>query len=117
VFPLYLVLVLIILIGLALLLRSPVVKGYLGEADVRQRLKNLPEEYITFHDVLVPNEDKTTQIDHIVVSPYGIFVIETKNYKGWIFGNEKSRYWTQSNFKRKDKFHNPSIKTMDTLRP
>lgn len=49
-----------------------------------------------------------TQIDHIIVSVYGIFVIETKNYKGWIFGSETQRQWTQSFPNgRKYKFQNP----------
>lgn len=51
--------------------------------------------------------DGTTQIDHIVISRNGIFVIETKNYKGWIFGNEKQKQWTQSLYRRKFKFQNP----------
>jgi len=42
-----------------------------------------------------------------VVSNYGIFVIETKNYKGWIIGNEFDDYWTQVIFKRKEKLYNP----------
>lgn len=50
---------------------------------------------------------RTTQIDHVVVSNYGIFVIETKNYQGWILGNEFDDYWTQVIFKRKEKLHNP----------
>ena len=50
----------------------------------------------------------STQIDHIIVSVYGIFVIETKNYKGWIYGSEKQRQWTQA-FPNgsKYKFQNP----------
>ena len=48
------------------------------------------------NDVLLPAKYGTSQVDHIVVSPYGIFVIETKNYKGWIFGHENSEQWTQS---------------------
>ena len=38
---------------------------------------------------------KSSQIDHMIVSPYGIFVIETKNHKGFIFGDMQSRVWTQ----------------------
>lgn len=38
---------------------------------------------------------KSTQIDHLIVSPYGIFVIETKNHKGWVFGDINSKVWTQ----------------------
>lgn len=51
--------------------------------------------------------DKTTQIDHVVIPNYGIFVIETKNYKGWIIGNEFDDYWKQIIYKRKEKLHNP----------
>lgn len=47
------------------------------------------------------------QIDHIVVSPYGIFVIETKGYKGLITGGETSEYWTQNFYRNKYRFYNP----------
>ncbi|WP_339385147.1 nuclease-related domain-containing protein, partial [Vibrio paracholerae] len=40
-------------------------------------------------------EDGTTQIDHIVVSKFGVFVIETKYMKGWIFGSKDQKQWTQ----------------------
>ena len=43
----------------------------------------------------------------MVVSHKGIFVLETKNYTGWIFGNENSQNWTQVIYKRKEKFYNP----------
>jgi restriction system protein len=43
----------------------------------------------------------------VVVSPFGIFVIETKNYRGWIFGSEKQRQWTQQIYRSKHKFQNP----------
>lgn len=54
------------------------------------------EIYHRINNVTLPkNNGMTTQIDHIIVSVFGIFVIETKNYKGWIFGNEKQEKWTQ----------------------
>ena len=65
------------------------------------------DEYTRFHDVIVPTYNGTTQIDHILLSRFGIFVIETKNINGWIFGNEKSKYWTQSMYGKKYKFQNP----------
>lgn len=84
------------------------VKGAIGEWLVNQKLEKLDREYTVIHDILLPKEDGTSsQIDHIVTSPYGIFVIETKNYKGWIFGEENSRYWTQTIYRRKTKFLNP----------
>ncbi|HHT94080.1 MAG TPA: NERD domain-containing protein [Clostridiaceae bacterium] len=86
----------------------PHVRGWLGETSVNLRLKLLlPEEYQVVNNVILPTETGTTQIDHIVVSPYGIFVIETKNYKGWIYGNDQSREWTQTLYKNKYKFMNP----------
>ena len=67
---------------------SPKQKGARGERRVAQRLRDgLPEEYRIMNDVYLPLPDgTTTQIDHIVVSQYGIFVVETKTYSGWIFG-------------------------------
>jgi len=74
----------ILFIVIVLILGSPKVKGYFGETAVKVHLSRLnKKQYKTIHDVLIPNSKGiTSQIDHIVVSPYGIFVIETKNYKG-----------------------------------
>jgi len=85
-------------------------KGWLGEASVNRGLRRLDlSQYQLFHDLYLPRPDGkgTTQIDHIVVSPFGVFVIETKNYKGWIFGDEKQRQWTQQIYRRKNRFQNP----------
>ena len=49
----------------------------------------------------------TTQIDHLLLSPYGIFVIETKNYKGWIFASARQKQWTQKIYKNSYTFQNP----------
>ena len=38
---------------------------------------------------------KSSQLDHLIVSPYGIFVVETKNHKGWVFGDVNGKVWTQ----------------------
>ena len=90
-------------------MNSPSRKGASGERTVAKRLrKGLPEEYIILNDVYLPLADgTTTQIDHIVVSQYGIFVVETKTYSGWIFGDEKSPQWTQSIYRKKTRFQNP----------
>jgi hypothetical protein len=89
----------ILVIGLAvrkILMSSTDRIGKVGERRVARRLDWLPKEYIVLNDIMLPTQYSTTQIDHIVVSPYGIFVIETKNYKGWIFGHENSEEWKQS---------------------
>jgi restriction system protein len=85
-------------------------KGWFGERAVSKSLSRLdPETYQTFHDIYLPRPDGqgTTQLDHVVVSPFGIFVVETKNYRSWIFGSEKQRQWTQQIYKRKERFQNP----------
>lgn len=97
-----LIVVIVIIAILKNWMSSPNIIGKLGEKRVYRKLKRLSNEYITLNDVLLPTPNGTTQIDHIVVSPYGIFVIETKNYKGWIFGHEKSDEWKQSLLGKKD---------------
>lgn len=55
------------------------------------------KDYYLFNNIILPHKSNiSTQVDHIVVSKFGIFVLETKDYKGWIFGNEKDEKWTQS---------------------
>jgi len=91
-------------------LRSPSVIGSRGECKVRNKIQSYARknpEYISFHNLTLEAPDGTTQIDHVIISPYGIFVIETKNYKGWIFGDENKKMWTQSIYRKKFKFQNP----------
>ena len=86
----------------------PKIKGYLGEKSVAFFLSKLDEKkYKVINNIMLSVGDKTTQIDHVVVSNYGIFVIETKNYKGWITGNDFDDYWRQTIYKRKEKLYNP----------
>ncbi len=63
--------------------------------------------YRRFHDVIIPSPNGTTQIDHLLISPFGLFLIETKNFKGWIFGSEDQANWTQSIFGKKRRFEIP----------
>ncbi len=97
------------LLFLKVLFQNPKVKGRIGERAVRSVIgKDLDEEtYIEFHNLIIPSRSGTTQIDHIYVSIFGIFVIETKNYTGWIFGSEKQSKWTQVVYKQKHYFQNP----------
>lgn len=90
-------------------LKSPLFKGWFGEKLVEMKAgRNLPQEiYRPFHNVTIPDGHGTTQIDHIYVSPFGIFVVETKNYKGWIFGRESDARWTQKIYKKQSTFQNP----------
>ncbi len=73
-------------------------KGIFGESKVNLGYWLLLDKkiYHRINNVTLPLVGGgSTQIDHIIVSRYGIFVIETKNYQGWIFGDEKQAKWTQ----------------------
>ena len=86
----------------------PKIKGWIGERTVAFFLSSLDEtKYKVINNIMLQVENKTTQIDHVIVSDYGIFVIETKNYRGWIIGNEFDDYWKQVIYKRKEKLLNP----------
>ncbi len=85
-------------------------KGWFGERAVSRGLSRLDATtYHTFHDLYLPRPDGqgSTQLDHVVVSRFGVFVIETKNYRGWIFGSEKQPQWTQQIYRQKNRFQNP----------
>jgi len=97
---LYLIIFLLAILVIAVIIiriNSSKIKGKRGEKKVSSTLKKLPSGYHVLNDVVLFNDtDKgTTQIDHIVVSKYGVFAIESKNYGGDIYGNDNIQYWTQ----------------------
>lgn len=102
---------LILAFTLALLFKvfKPYLKGKAGEFAVSVHVKlYLNDQYILLNDLTLPDgQAGTTQIDHILLSPYGVFVVETKNYTGWIFGGERQKMWTQKIYKKSYKFQNP----------
>ena len=69
------------------------------------------KRYYKFHNVILPSRSGTTQIDHIIISVYGLFIVETKNKKGWIFGTEYQTVWTQSIYGMNYTFQNPLKQT------
>jgi hypothetical protein len=79
----------------------------MGEALVANTLSNLNCLHVLINNVTLPTENGTTQIDHILLTEAGIFVIETKHYSGWIFGNPHDDRWTQVIYRRKSRFQNP----------
>ncbi len=83
-------------------------RGFMGEFWVRRELNKLSKKnYIVLNDIMIKNNNQTYQIDHIVLSKFGIFVIEMKNYYGIIYGNEYKKIWTQKVGKYKRNFYNP----------
>jgi restriction system protein len=85
-----------------------IIKGWTGE--LKTKIVNglsLDENYKIFNDIIIKTERGSTQIDHVIVSVFGIFVIETKDKSGWIFGDTDQDKWTQVIFGEKYKFQNP----------
>lgn len=83
-------------------------KGAVGEYHVAQILSKLPQnEYQVINDLLINQNGQTTQIDHVVVSEYRIFVIETKFYQGKIYGGQNNDYWIQNIYGNKYQLRNP----------
>ncbi len=92
-------------------------KGSIGERKVSRILKRLPNDrYKKMDNVILSTPYGTSQIDHIIISIYGIFVIETKNYKGLIYGGEHSEYWTQNIYGNKYQFYNPILQNGGHIR-
>ncbi|SFD13565.1 Topoisomerase DNA binding C4 zinc finger [Microbulbifer thermotolerans] len=89
--------------------KSPWFKGMMGELQVRFfGWLRLPSDiYRRIHNVTLKTPDGTTQIDHIFISRFGIFVVETKNMRGWIFGGEHQAHWTQKIYNKSFRFQNP----------
>lgn len=118
--PLVVLIPLLIFVALS---RIPWFKGVVGEVlvNVTTRLCLDKTQYHLIRNVTLPAGKGTTQIDHIIVSRFGVFVIETKNMKGWIFGSAHQPYWTQQIFRHKSRFQNPlrqnykHVKTLEAL--
>lgn len=90
-------------------LNSSTVIGANGERRVNSTLRrNLDEhDYFLLDDLTLPTVQGTTQVDHIVLSRCGVFVTETKNMSGWIFGGETQARWTQVMHRHGWQFQNP----------
>ena len=88
----------------------PKIRGFFGEFWVKLELKRLPKDkFIILNDIMIKDDNGTHQIDHLVLSEFGIFVIEMKNYYGGIAGNENQEYWFEYIKKKRYKFDNPII--------
>lgn len=76
---------------------TPERKGARGERQVHNALTSVLDEneYRVLSDLILPITGGTTQLDHILLSRFGIFIIETKNMSGWVFGGSDQKKWTQ----------------------
>lgn len=98
---------------IAVVVRTSWYKGIYGAAVVRlyAQLFLDPENYRAFHHVALSTEDGATVLDDVFVSRFGIFVVETTNMKGWIFGESHQPTWTQKLLRRRYRFQNPLRQT------
>lgn len=111
------------IVVLIVVMKSPAFKGWLGESALNLSTKFLLDKnkYHLIKSVTLPTEDGTTQVDHIIVSVFGVFVVETKNMKGWIYGGQHQKTWIQKIYKHSSKFQNPlhqnykHVKTLEAL--
>ena len=82
--------------------------GKEGEYLIQNVLKNISGYSYYLSNIYVPYRGKTSEIDVLLIHEKGIFVIESKNYSGWIFGNESYTNWTQClKGGNKNQFYNP----------
>lgn len=89
---------------------ASMIKGWVGEAmgGLAAKLFLDGKDYRSVNNITLETSNGTTQIDHVIVSRFGIFVVEAKNYQGWIFGGENQAEWTQSlPGGKKFRFQNP----------
>lgn len=98
-------------------------KGLYGEYTLYQHLQPFESLGCKFlFNLYVPRDNgKTSEIDVVMFHPKGLFVIESKNYSGWIFGNEKNKQWTQTlpvgrRRCHKEQFYNPIMQNATHIR-
>lgn len=70
-------------------------KGSFGEYLIKYALANIPGYQKVLRNIYIPYNGKASEIDVIMIHEKGIFVFESKNYSGWIFGGLENAQWTQ----------------------
>lgn len=104
------IIIFVFAIVLAIYLKHPATRGKRGEKKVDRIIgKTVEKQQYVINNLILLTDGKSSQIDHIVINPRGIFVIETKNYSGEIYGAESQREWTQvlAYGNVKNKIYNP----------
>lgn len=104
---LFMIIIITALLLAILISNSTTYKGKSGEKMVAERLDILDDPKYIMNNIMINENGKSRQIDHIAITKYGVFVIETKNYSGSVYGKEKSNEWKQYLNKQCFKFKNP----------
>lgn len=91
--------------------------GHFGEYLIEYALNSLPGYSKQLCNVYLPYKGRTSEVDVIMLHETGIYVFESKNYSGWIFGDETGQYWTQFlNKNTKNRFYNPILQNKTHIR-
>ena len=110
------VLIELIILGIVKLiikLFKPQILGKSGEHGAKEMLNELPkDEYRVLNDIMIFSNGETHQIDHVVVSIYGVFVIETKQYNGYITGGKYDKHWIRHVGRNEIYYTNPIRQNM-----
>jgi restriction system protein len=77
------------------------------DASLKAKIKKLGQEYILLSGVVVPALRGMSRIDHVVVSPYGIFVLTVVHEPGKVRGRERDGEWEIKSGRRRDILYNP----------
>ena len=100
--------ILSIIIVVMLYMNEKNIIGWFGEHNTKDALKKLSKDkYKIINDILIEINGNTHQIDHVIVSKYGIFCIETKQYNGFIIGSKWDKKWTRILGKNRYPYENP----------
>ncbi len=89
----------------SLRLLAPTIKGKLGEWKVQSMLSGMKATIL--NDVIIADDRGLTQIDHLVLTPSGVVILETKNYSGTLYDRGRRRPWLQYIGGKKIETHNP----------
>ncbi|MGI6706509.1 MAG: NERD domain-containing protein [Clostridia bacterium] len=65
--------------------------GLIGEVTSEGVLASLPDDYYVFPSIEIEFEGKKSQIDHLIVGPTGVFIVEAKNVNGYVVGSEDDK--------------------------
>ena len=109
----------IVILIIFFILTETFFKGFIGETMISINLKKLiKKQGFVINNLIIEENDKSNQMDHILISKKGIFCVETKNYSGTIYGDDKRKEWTQVfNFgKQKYNFYSPVIQNKNHIR-
>ncbi len=88
-----------------------------SEPELKKELSSKNKDFQILNNLYVPfGRGKTTEIDALMIHDIGIFVLEHKDYSGWIYGNAKEDNWTYRHYTKTHSFYNPIMQNQGHIR-